>query len=226
MTQIQIKIPINFKVKDTDKLKKDLIEYLQNHRKLKPVRFGYTTEYAESLEYGTGPLDYFQPTVHGGSYSYKTIYNEIYEWAGKKDGKGTGLPIKDPAERKVFAKNVTDKFFMFGMKPHPYWRPAIQFLQDNMQRLFDEGKSLTEICDEALRVANKCIMDQNMPFSGKLQQSAFIDTLNQEEAVKSKDLREYNDEERNRLFRESGWVDSRLKDTDGNWKRVKDGWKQ
>lgn len=222
MTQIQVKLPIKFKIKDEDAFKDALVEYLKNHRKLKPVRFGYTTDYAESLEYGTGPLDYFQPTVHGGNYSYNSIYNEIYEWAGKKDGKGTGLPIEDPAERKAFAKKVTDNFFMYGMKPHPYWRPAIQFLQDNQQRLFDEGKSLMEICDEALRVANKCIMDQNLPFSGKLQQSAFIDVLSQEEAGKSKDLREYSDEERNRLFRESGWVDGRLKDTDSNWKKVKD----
>lgn len=220
MTQLTLNIKL--KLKNETELKEQLVNYLENHKKLKPVRFGYTTEYAESLEYGTGPLSLMQPTVHGGSYTYKRIYDEIYDWAGKKDGKGSGLPIKNKKEREEFAKKVTDKFFTEGMRPHPYWRPAIQFLQDNEQRLFDEGKSFFEIADEALRVANKCIMDQNLPFSGKLQQSAIIDEIDwREMGSKGKEYREYNEDERNRAFRQSGWVDSRLKDTNGDWKKIR-----
>ena len=204
MTQITVKLPVKFEIKNPEEFKKELMEYFQNHKKLKPVRFGYTTEYAESLEYGTGPLNQFQPSVKGGSYTYRTIYNEIYEWAGKKDGKGSGLPIKDPEERKKFAKKVTDNFFMYGMRPHPYWRPAINFLIENQQRLFDEGYSLEDIASEALRVANKCIMDQNLPFSGKLQQSAIVEKIDQEE-INGRFYKEYKDDERNRLYKKVGW---------------------
>ena len=190
MTEVQIKL--KFKLKNQDELKQQLKQYLEEHKKLQPVRFGYTTEYAESLEYGTGPLSQLQPTVHGGDYSYKTIYEEIYNWAGKKDGKGSGLPIKDKEERARFAKAVTDKFFAVGMRPHPYWRPAVNFLIDNQQVLFDKGYSL--------------IMDQNLPFTGKLQQSAIVEELDPREMLKAKELREYKDEEKNRLYKKAGWV--------------------
>ena len=175
-----------------------------NHRKLKPVRFGYTVEYAESLEYGTGPLNNYQPTVNKGFYTYKSIYDGIYEWARKKDGKGSGLPIKDEEERRNFAKAVTRRFFEYGMRPHPYWRPAINFLIENQQRLFDEGHSLKEICDEALRIADKCIQDQNLPFSGKLQQSVIIEDVDPD-SEDFKLFKDYNDDERNSSYKRSGW---------------------
>ena len=75
-----LQLPMKLVIKDKEEFKKDILEYLKHHRRLKPVRFGYTVEYAESLEYGTGPLDQYQPTVHGGDYSYATIYKEIYDW--------------------------------------------------------------------------------------------------------------------------------------------------
>ena len=197
-------LPIKFRLSDENEFREDLKRYLLNHSKLKTVRFGYTTDYAESLEYGTGPLKDFQPTVHGGNYTYETIYNAIYEWAGKKDGHGGQLPITDKTERARFATAVTDKFFAEGMRPHPFWRPAIQWLEDNEQVLFDKGYSLLEIADEALRIANKCIMDQNLPFTGQLQQSAFIDTV--EDDVKTKELKDYTDDERNSMFERAGWL--------------------
>lgn len=205
MTQIQVKLPIRFKLKDTEAFKDALVEYLKNHRKLKPVRFGFGEEYAESLEYGTGPLNQYQPTVHGGNYTYKTIYDAIYEWAGKKDGHGSGLPIEDPAEHRRFAKKVTDDFFMYGMKPHPYWRPAINFLLDNEQRMFDEGHSLFEIADEALRVANKCIVDQNLPFKGRLQRSAVIEEIDPRIVKDGREYKDYSDDEWEDLYKKGGW---------------------
>ena len=199
----QLALPIKFKIKDTDDFKKNLLEYFREHRRLKPVRFGFTVEYAESLEYGTGPLSQFQPTVHGGAYTYKTIYNEIYAWAGKKDG--NGLPIKNEEERREFAKTITKKFFTLGMKPHPYWRPAINYLEANEQRWFDEGKSLMEMADEAMRIANKCIMEQNLPFSGKLKQSAILEEIDPREFKDTKMCKDYNDDERNALYSKSAW---------------------
>ena len=210
MTDDGLRLQITFRLADERQFKEDATEYFKQHKKLKTVRFGYTTDYAESLEYGTGPLKNFQPTVKGGNYSYETIYKEVYDWAGKKDGKDGFLPIKKEYIRRAFAEKLTDHFFEVGMKPHPYWRPAIQWLADNEQALFDKGYSLMDIADEALRVANKCIMDQNLPFTGKLQQSAFIDTVDERE-VKVKELRDYTDDERNKLFENAGWSASDLK---------------
>ena len=70
---MQLQLPIRLVLKDPQKFKQDAEEYFKNHQKLKPVRFGYTVEYAESLEYGTGPLNQHQPTVNGGDYTYRTI---------------------------------------------------------------------------------------------------------------------------------------------------------
>lgn len=204
MTLVQLQL--KFKLKNEEEMKEELKDFLENHKRLKPVRFGYTTGYAEALEYGTGPLSQLQPTVHDGDYSYKTIYDEIYNWAGKKDGKGSGLPIKDKEERARFAKAVTDKFFAVGMRPHPYWRPAINFLIDNQQRLFNEGKSLMDIASEALRVSDKCIQDQNLPFSGNLQLSAIVEELDVRLILKAKELGKYEDDERNTLYKKSKFV--------------------
>lgn len=204
MTLVQLQL--KFKLKNEEEMKEELKDFLENHKRLKPVRFGFSTGYAESLEYGTGPLSLYQPTVHGGDYSYKTIYDEIYNWAGKKDGKGSGLPIKNKEERARFAKAVTDKFFAVGMRPHPYWRPAINFLIDNQQRLFNEGKSLMDIASEALRVSEKCIQDQNLPFSGNLQLSAIVEELDVRQILKAKELSEYQDDERNNLYKKSKFV--------------------
>lgn len=221
-----VNLPIKWKIKDQGALTEEARNYFKEHKRLKPVRFGYTTSYAESLEYGTGPLSQRQDTVEGGNYSWDSIYKGIYEWAGKKDGKGSGLPIKNKQERAEFAKAVTDKFFREGMKPHPYFRPAVQWLEDNEQALFDKGYSLFEIADEALRIANRCIMIQNLPFNGKLQLSAFLDEIDWREiGGDGKDLSEYNEDERNRLFRDSGWSESHLMNENGQYKKVKKDWR-
>ena len=201
----ELTIPIKFKLKDEEQFKKDAVEYFKEHKKLKPVRFGFTTDYAESLEYGTGPLTLYQPTVNGGNYTWKSIYDAIEYWAGRKDGKGSGLPIKDKKERAEFAKAVTNKFFTVGMRPHPYWRPAMQWMIDNMQRLFDEGYSLKEIAEEAHRVALDLILAQNLPFSGQLQISGIVDEVEWSELGDTKELKDYTEDERNKVSREGGW---------------------
>lgn len=204
-TVIRLNLPIKFKVKDADDFKKKAVEYFKEHRKLKPVVFGFSTDYAESLEYGTGPLSLYQPTVHHGNYTRETIYKALYDWAGRKEG--DGLPIEDEEERARFAERITNRFFNVGMKQHPYWRPAVQWLEDNEQRLFDEGKSLYEIADEALRnVALKYIKDQNIIFDGQLILSSYVKSVGWSELGDAKDLKDYNDDERNRLFKEVGWM--------------------
>lgn len=201
-----LNLPIKLVLKDPQKFKEDAKEYFENHQRLKPVRFGYTVHYAESLEYGTGPLSNYQPTVNGGNYTYKKIWDDIYEWAGKKDSHGGILPIKDKEERKAFTDKVVQRMFNYGMRPHPYWRPAINWLIENEQVKFDEGLSLYEIADEALRISNKCIMDQNLPYSGQLQLSAFIDEIDLREHESVKDYKDYTEDERNAKFKQVGWM--------------------
>lgn len=203
---MKVQVPIKWKILNEAQLTEDVKNYLKTHKRLTPVRFGYTVKYAESLEYGTGPLNDYQPTVNDGDYTYKTIYDAIYEWAGKKDGKGSGLPIKDEKERRDFAKKVTDRFFMYGMRPHPYWRPAVNWLLENEQAMFDKGYSLYEIADEALRVSDKCIMDQNLPFSGDLQKSAFVSEIDWREVKDGQEYKDYSEDERNAKFKEVGWI--------------------
>lgn len=199
-----IALPIKFKVKEIP-FKKDAVEYFKEHKKLRPVRFGYSIHYAEVLEYGCGPLNDYQPTVDYGDYTYKSIYDQIYKWAGEKDGKGSGLPIEDEKERRAFAKKVTDKFFRVGMRAHPYWRPAMQWLQDNMQRLFDEGYSLYEIAGVALRISDECIMAQNLPFKGRLQLSVVREEVDPRELNPVKDKKDWTDEDWERRFDQFAW---------------------
>ena len=40
----ELTIPIKFKLKDEEQFKKDAVEYFKEHKKLKPVRFGFTTD--------------------------------------------------------------------------------------------------------------------------------------------------------------------------------------
>ena len=202
----RLPLPIKFKIKDKDQMTKDAVDYFKEHRKLKPVFVGFTIEYAEVVEYGCGPLNDYQPTVNGGNYNYKTIFDAIYEWAGKKDGKGSVLPIRDEKERYRFAKNVTDHFFMYGMRAHPYWRPAMQWLQENMQKRFDEGLSLYQIADEALRIAKKNIKDQNLPYNGGLEESGLVKEIKWKEIGDVRLLRDWSEDERNDYTRyHTGW---------------------
>ena len=110
--------------------------------------------------------------------------------------------MQDKEYRENFVTGVVNRMWDEGMKPHPFYRPAMQWIETNMQRMFDEGHSLFEIADEGMRIANKCIMDQNLPYEGGLQLSAEIEEIDPREI---KDLRDYNDDERNALFDASRW---------------------
>ena len=191
----QVRLPIKFVIKQQD-IQEDAKKYFEQHKRLHPVRFGFSVAYAESLEYGSGPLRDFQPTVDGGNYTYESVWNGLNEWARKK------LKMNDKEHRENFVTGVANRMWDVGLNPHPYWRPAMLWLESNMQRLFDEGHSLFEIADMAMNIADKCIMDQNLPYEGGLQLSAKVEEIDPREI---KDLRDYNDDERNFLFESSRW---------------------
>lgn len=171
---LNIEFEMRIEQKDLEEFLKDY-QYIQGKdQKLKvmaPVRFGFTTDYAASLELGTGPLRDMQPLVHHGAYTYESIWKEIDEWAYKK------LEMHDKAHRENFVTGVVNRMWEEGMYQHPYFRPALLWLTENMQAKFDEGWTLYEIADEAMRIANQIIMDKGIPFQGNLQRSATIDSL-------------------------------------------------
>ena len=184
--------------------KDDAVEYFKNHKRLTPVRFGYDTEYAQVLEYGCGPLSKFQPAYQNGDYSIESITKALDQWARLK------LRISNKSEREAFVERLVKRMWEKGLYPHPFYRPALLWLEENMQQQFDEGKSLFYIADEALRIANKNIMDQNLPYTGQLQQSAFIDTIPWGETGDPKDRMDWVDPtEKTRLEREAGWSSNR-----------------
>lgn len=115
------------------------------------------------------------------------------------------MPIKDEEELKHFSREVTKKFFTIGMKPHPYWRPAINWYENNRQRLFDEGMSFKQIANETMRIAYMQIMNQNLVFKGNLTKSAKVEEIDPRIVKDGKEYRDYNDDEWNALYQKSAW---------------------
>lgn len=200
-SQQNLQIPIRWKLKNIQDVQQAFKDNLKNDTRLKPVRFGYTVDYAESLEYGTGPLRDMQIIVDGGKYTYKSVWEGIDEWARKK------LKMENKEHRENFVTGVVNRMWDVGLRPHPYWRPAINWLLANQQRMFDEGHSLKEIAEEAMRISEKCIMDQNLPYQGGLQKSAIVTVIDWKEIGNDgKDLKDYMADERNALFKQVGWM--------------------
>lgn len=167
-----------------------------------PVEFGYTVDYAESLEYGTGPLRIIQPTVHSGNYTYEYIWDGLNEWAKRK------LHMMDDAYRENFVTGVANRMWDVGMYPHPYFRPALQWLEDNLQKLVDEGHSFYEIADETIAFADHIIMISGLPDLGNLQDSAKVNSLNFDETYVKSQERINDDDKRDRFdtgLKKVGW---------------------
>lgn len=189
------------------KFDRDEVErFLKEHKRLQPVRFGYDVEYAEVLEYGCGPLKHFQPTYWNGDYTFEAVYEEIDRWARIK------LGLTRKGERKAFVDRLMDRMWNRGLYPHPFYRPALAWLEENMQEQFDEGKSLYEICDEALKIADQRILEQGLPYTGQLQEGSIITTIPYAEAGDPKDDRLWVDiNDRTKWERQGAWSSKRGK---------------
>lgn len=141
-------------------------EELINNSQFRPVVFGYTAEHAEYQEYGTGP--------HRGRSSYyigREGIKALDEWARIKVG------ISDPAERKSFVHAVARKIGKEGMKPRPFFRPAIEITLKELQSRINKGESLHDIGDAIIELSNRVINAYGMPYKGDLLDSSFVDYL-------------------------------------------------
>lgn len=192
-----ITVNVKFRLKfDTSEVER----YFTEHKRLQPVRFGFDCNHAEVLEYGCGPLKHFQPVYMNGQYSFERIYEEIDRWARIK------LKMTRKSERKAFVDRLMERMWNRGLYPHPYYRPALIWLEENLQTKFDEGMSLYEIADNAFRIAKKSIMDQGLPYEGHLLEGAFISSIPRGEMGDPKDNTEWvNPDDKARLDGEAGW---------------------
>lgn len=198
-----LKIPIKFRIEVEKEDKHTLDRYLQNVDALKPIKIMVSTEYAEALEYGTGPLINMQKAVHGGAYTWDSIFQELKDWASKKETRDGKLPIRSIGGQIVFARNLTDKFFREGMKPHPYFRPALDWMNANLQTLYNEGNTLYDIGVLTIQYMNRILIEGEHVFNGTLQKSMHVHIMDYDETAEA--LSDMNDEQWEELYGASGW---------------------
>lgn len=201
-----LKIPIKFRI-EVDKEEADGFDTAEHYERkvemLKPVKIMVSTEYAEALEYGTAPLENMQKTVHGGAYTWDMIFQELKDWASKKETRDGKFPIRSVGGQIAFARNLTDKFFREGMMPHPYFRPALNWMTANMQALSDEGNSMYDIGVLTLQYMNRILIEGDHIFNGTLQKSMSVHIMSYDETTQA--LSDMNDEQWEELYGVTGW---------------------
>lgn len=199
-------IPIKFRI-EIDKAEADGYDtpdhYMQKAEMLKPVKIMVSTEYAESLEYGTAPLENMVKSVHGGAYTRDMIFQELKDWASKKETRDGKFPIRSVAGQIAFARNLTDKFFREGMIPHPYFRPAMDWMVANMQSLSDEGNTMLDIAILTLQYMNRILIEGDHIFNGTLQKSMSAHIMSYDETIEA--MADMNDTQWEELYGITGW---------------------
>lgn len=156
---------------------------------MKPCQFSIGVDYAEWLEFGSGPA---QVDSNG------ELERQIKLWCRRK----LGLKGK---ELETTAKSIAGRIAKHGIVARPYWRPAIYWGFDHVQSLFDQGYSLLQIAEAMQEKCNENIMHNEnappgreyMPYNGTLQQSMVCRLLTDEEAKgalgKAESIREASD---------------------------------
>lgn len=191
MDVLKLRLPVTFDVKMDNA---ECERYFKEQERLRPAAMFCSTAYAESLEYGTGPLKDFQPTYNGGAYTYSGIVHELEYWARIK------LHMDNKEECRAFAERVATRMWNYGLYPHIYWRPAVEWATEHLQDEFDKGHSIYEILDDAMRIAVRAVQDNNYIFTGKLLQSLHVEHLDDNDA-----------EDKNEEMAKAVW-DARVKD--------------
>lgn len=202
---VRLAIPIKFKIsieRDDADGYANATDYMNKPELLKPVKIMVSTAYAESLEYGTAPLS-IMTTLNGMSYSWKSVFDELVLWASRKETRDGKFPITSKGGQIAFARNLTNKFFEEGMKPHPYFRPSMDWMMANMQRLFDEGNSMLDIARMTLEYMNRLLIEGDHIFNGDLQKSMSAHVMDYDETVQT--LSSMNDTQWEELYGVTGW---------------------
>ncbi len=140
---------------DTEQFKESLKEHLTNSEQFKPYKVVIDAPYAEALEFGTGPANpgnaspkSMHAFVRNNTLYMKEtteVFNKFYEWVV-----GTGH-FDEPYEA---ARAIYRKIMEEGMAPHPFIRPALHSVEDELQELLEREGSLKGVTEElAMRIA-------------------------------------------------------------------------
>lgn len=126
MTQISIPIRLEVDIKP-----EDLRKYLLSLERLQPWALDIGEEYAEYLEYGTGPA---QNSSDG------MLEMAIRTWVKRKAG-----PDLTPKEQEKMIQRVLWSIRLHGLKERPFFRPAYYYMAEHIQEWFDKGYSFEEM---------------------------------------------------------------------------------
>lgn len=144
----------------------DLVDWMRSVPRLRPAVAAVGAKYAEFIEMGTGPARQVTPRARyfiGGEGR-----KALDKWARLK---GPGAPITNRKLRAEFVDRLIWHIYHYGMKPHPFWRPAVWYVFEHRQEFFDEGYTLDDMANEIVQRADKRVMELNLPYNGLLQQS-------------------------------------------------------
>ncbi len=184
-------IPIKFKpvIDFTDGVH-ELKEELEQLPQFRPVVFGFSAEHAEYQEFGTGP--------HRGRSSYymgKEGIEAIDYWVRIK------LGITDPKERKKIVWGIVKKIEKEGIKPRPFFRPAIDSILNEAEVRINRGESFMDMADSINDMCNRLISAYGMDFRGDMRGSWFSWFLDEAPTI-SDDIRSTPDMEK---ISKEGW---------------------
>lgn len=182
MVSIPLKLRIEVK-------QQDLLDWIYAQRRFQPVTFGYRAEHSEYVEYGTGPARGREKFWVGDAGR-----KALDDWARIKVG------MYNDKERRKFVNALAWKIHQYGMKPQPYWRPAINQVWINLQSYYDAGYSLEDIGNEVHRLSDNFIITNHIPFQGNIQRSWYIDTIPVKSALEQTNI--IRDLETNRALAE------------------------
>ena len=165
----------------------EVAEALKKQERFRPTVFGFTAKHSEYQEYGTGP--------QRGRSSYwisKEGVEAIDEWLRIK------LGVQDEKERRSRAYAIARKIGKYGMKPRPFFRPAIHVVMEELEVRINNGESFMDISEAIIEQAHRNIDAWGMDYKGDLRTSSFSEYIDNVGGV------EFTDEELREAM-EDGW---------------------
>lgn len=172
MTQFNSSVNVNIKVDiDPDELE----GYLLDMNRLQPAQVVNTSDHAEYVEYGTGPIRH-------GMQGSTVLQDNLDEWAKEK------LHITDDRARKRFVYMLSKKIVNQGLSPMPYFRPAVIQVIDHIQDWFDRGYSIYDIGLEIVNEAQLNLIADNRNYHWDIFTKFFVQTIARTNTQQAPDL--------------------------------------
>ena len=168
-----IEIPVTFTIEINED---DFRNFIENHPRFAPVVFGYTAKHSVYIEYGTGPA-----AGHAKYWIGKEGRKAILAWVKRK----LNLPDKEAGS---VAQSIIYKIQAHGITPNPFWRPALHQGMANIQAYYDKGYDLWDVGNEIGRIADRNMITADIPDTGAIQRSWYIDLITANDPMRKEDL--------------------------------------